>query len=339
MSVHKQNGKWRVKWKLNGRQRSKTFDRKGDADRFDAEVRRRKQLGPHLAAELDRSTLTLDGFVRDGFRTHAATLAAATRAKYAWALEKHLAELADEPLLALDVPRLASHQRLMLDNGATASTVREVMARLSGILQIAVEHGHLPANPARAVRKVPADPAEDINPLAPVELERLIAGLTGRNRAIVLLGGHLGLRPLEIRSASWGAFNGSTLVIGRSRTKRTAARTRTIAVPDVTARELKAWRLESGRPGDSEPIVGPMTQNAMKLWGSRVLRPAIKTATGREDASLYTLRHTHASALHYAGLRSLRPRDGWAMAPGCTSKRTPTSSTRCTESATRISIP
>ena len=56
MSVHKQNGKWRVKWKLNGRQRSKTFDRKGDADRFDAEVRRRKQLGPHLAAELDRST-------------------------------------------------------------------------------------------------------------------------------------------------------------------------------------------------------------------------------------------------------------------------------------------
>ena len=43
-----------------------------------------------------------------------------------------------------------------------------------------------------------------------------------------------------------------------------------------------------------------MTQNAMKLWGSRVLRTAIKTATGREDASLYTLRHTHASALHYA---------------------------------------
>jgi integrase len=47
--------------------------------------------------------------------------------------------------------------RSSLDRGATASTVREVMARLSGVMQIAVEHGHLPANPVRALRKVPAN--------------------------------------------------------------------------------------------------------------------------------------------------------------------------------------
>jgi integrase len=302
MSVHKRaNGRWEVKYRVAGRQRSRTFDRKGDADRFDAEVKRRSQLGPALARELDRTTLTFDGFVRDGFRTHAATLAKPTREKYAWALENHLSELADEPLLTLDVPRLAAHQRTLLDRGASASTVREVMARLSGVLQIAVEHGHLPANPVRGLRKVRLDPKDDVNPLSPVELERMLAALKGRDRAIVLLGGHLGLRPLEIRQVQWGAFDGVTLTIGRSRTKRTAARTRTITVPKATARELKEWRLNAGRPGDSEPIVGAMTQNAMKLWGRRVLRPAIKTASGREDASLYTLRHTHASALHYAG--------------------------------------
>ena len=87
----------------------------------------------------------------------------------------------------------------MLDRGATASTVRSVLTVVSGILQIAVEYGHLPGNPARAMRKVPADPTEEARPLAPAVLERLLLGLEGGDRAIVLLGGHLGLRPQEIR--------------------------------------------------------------------------------------------------------------------------------------------
>jgi integrase len=58
----------------------------------------------------------------------------------------------------------------------------------------------------------------------------------------------------------------------------------------VTARELKRWRLEAGRPGDDQPIVGEMTENATKLWSRRHL-----------PLRLYDLRHSHASALHYAG--------------------------------------
>jgi integrase len=205
-------------------------------------------------------------------------------------------------LLTLDVARLAEHQRLLLDRGATPSTVRDVLTRLSGILQTAVEHGHLNANAARALRKVPADAGDEVRPLAPVELERLLAALEGRDRAIVLLTGHLGLRPLEVRAAPWSAFDGTAFVVGRAHTKRTARRTRTISVPDATVRELKVWQLRSGRPGGNEPIIGAMTPNAMKLWGRRVLRPAAKAATdGREDVTLYTLRHTQASACHYAG--------------------------------------
>lgn len=249
--------------------------------------------------------MTLGQYALGPWRTHAATLAPQTRTKYVWALKKHLGELADEPLITMDVARLAEHQRLLLAGSktrtpATPTTVREVFARLSGILQVAVEHGHIPSNPARALRKVAAEPREEVRPLSPVELEHLVTGFTGRDRAIVLLAGHLGLRPLEVRSVRWGAFNGTTLTVGRTRTKRSAARTRVIAVPETTAREMKAWRLESGRPGDEEPIID-MTQNAMKLWARRVLRTAGTDATGRGDVTPYTLRHTHASALHYAG--------------------------------------
>ena len=111
--------------------------------------------------------MTLADYVARPWRAHAATLAQPTRAKYAWALEKHLAELVDEPLIAIDAPMVAAHQRLLLDRGATPSTVREVIAKLSGILQIATEHGHIPANPARAVRNVPAEHGERDRPADP----------------------------------------------------------------------------------------------------------------------------------------------------------------------------
>jgi hypothetical protein len=62
-------------------------------------------------------------------------------------------------------------------------------------------------------------------------------------------------------------------------------------VPAVTARELKAWRLESGGRGE-EPIVGEISQNAMRLWARRALPDGV---------TLYRLRRTHASALHYCG--------------------------------------
>jgi integrase len=110
------------------------------------------------------------------------------------------------------------------------------------------------------------------------------------------------LRPLEIRAVPWAAVGDSTLTIGRAHTKRTAQRTRTLTVPEATSRQLKEWRLQAGRPGDGEPIVGPMTANALRLWGAKRLRSAIDAATdGRiADATVYTLRHGHASALHYS---------------------------------------
>jgi integrase len=292
VSIHKQGSNWRVKYRLGGRQRSKTFTRKSDAITFEADIKRRRQLGPLLAAELERENISLDDFVRGPWRMHTATLAKPTRDKYVWALQKHLAELVYEPLLALDVARLATHQRLMLDRGATPTTVREVFGRLSGVLQVACEQGYIASNPARTLRKVAAEPREEVNVLSPVELERLIASLSGRDRAIVVLAGHLGLRPIELRSAPWRALEDGWFTVAASRTKRTAARTRVIKVPDVTALELKQWRLESGRPGDDQPIIGAMSPNAMKLWGRRHL------PKGRR---LYDLRHSHASALHYAG--------------------------------------
>jgi integrase len=302
MSIHREGKKYRVRWRQGDRQHSRSFDRKADAELFEAELRRRRQLGPTLARDVLQTTVTLDEFVRTGFRTHAATLAPASRRHYRWALENHLTGLLDVPLAAIDVPMLAAYQRRLLDTGRTSNTVREAMTKLSGILQIAVEHGLIAANPVHSLRKTPLEPRDEVRPLSPVDLERLIAALNGRDRAIVVLAGHLGLRPIEVRMAPWNAFaRDSTFTVGRARTKKTAARTRVLAVPQATMLELRRWRMEAGRPDLDEPIIGDATASALNQWTWKTLKPKVADILGRHDVTLYTLRHSHASALHYAG--------------------------------------
>jgi integrase len=301
MSIHREGKKYRVRWRQGDRQHSRTFDRKHDADLFDAELRRRRQLGPTLARDVLQATITLDEFIRTGFRTHAVMLAPASRRHYRWALENHLTGLLDTPLAAIDVPMLATYQHRLLDTGRTPNTVREAMTKLSGILQVAVEHGHIAANPVHSLRKTPREPRDEVRPLSPVDLERLIAALTGRDRAIVLLAGHLGLRPIEVRMGLWDALGSDTFTVGRARTKKTAARTRVLAVPQATMLELKRWRMEAGRPDDESPIIGDATASALNQWTWKTLKPKVADVLGRHDVTLYTLRHSHASALHYCG--------------------------------------
>jgi integrase len=303
MSVVKRGDRYQVRYRLGGResaQRSRTFARQKDALLFDADVKRRAALGSQLVAELDRHELTLRGYLDQHWIARAATLAPKTRAMYLWALEGHFADLLDEPLAAITAPALERHQQRMLARGASASTVREAMARLSGVLQTAAGHGFIPANPARVIRKVSVEPVPEIDPLAPVELERLLANLSSRDRAIVQLGGHLGLRPGELRKITWTGLSDGSVTVGRAQAK--GHRGRVVNGPAVALRELREWQLQSGGRGD-EPVIGDMTANALKLWGAKRLRPAIADATlGRlanAPKPVYLLRHSHASACHY----------------------------------------
>jgi integrase len=317
MSVHKRGKKWQVKWREGERQRSRTFDRKGDADTFDREVSRAKQLGPKLLRELTApNAITLREFLKTGWRAHAADMDSGTRSKYRWAIRHHLRELLDVPLIEIDVPRIVEHQEFLLTHGRaavegerrqapkvrSATTVRRAIEYLSGVLQIATEHGVIPANPARSVRKLKKERRAPIVPLSPVELEAIIAGFSGRDRIVALLLGHCGLRPMEARLVPWRELRGDTLMVRADLTKATAAYPRTITVPAETARELRRWRLEEGVPDDDAPIVGPMTANGMAHWGHAKLKPVVEAAIGRtEGVTPYLLRHTHASLLHYCG--------------------------------------
>ena len=167
MSVHEHGGGYRVRWYQGGRQHSKTFARRPDADLYDLEIKRAKALGPHIMRELQRGTQTFEEFIRGDWTDHAASLAPKTRAKYRWVLENHVGGLLSEPLAMIDGQRLARHQRQLLARGLRPNTVREILTALGAILQVAVDYGHIPHNPARSLRKVRRDPRKPIVVLEP----------------------------------------------------------------------------------------------------------------------------------------------------------------------------
>jgi hypothetical protein len=62
MSVHRKGSKWVVRYRDEAkRNRSRSFERKVDADRYDLEVTRRRQLG--VVASIHAGEETLDTFV------------------------------------------------------------------------------------------------------------------------------------------------------------------------------------------------------------------------------------------------------------------------------------
>jgi integrase len=85
-------------------------------------------------------------------------------------------------------------------------TAREALLYLSGIMQVAAERGLIPANPVPGVRK-PEGVKEEVRPLSPMQLEALISALESRDRILVVLAGHLGLRPLEARTVPRRCLN------------------------------------------------------------------------------------------------------------------------------------
>jgi len=66
VSVRKRGKSYEVRWREGGRKRSRTFVRKGDAEAFEIDVKRRKQLGS-LASSVIESRVTLAEFMEDDY--------------------------------------------------------------------------------------------------------------------------------------------------------------------------------------------------------------------------------------------------------------------------------
>ena len=140
MSIRKlPNGRWEARERAGGRgsrRLSKTFDRKGDAERWEARMRRQRQLG----APLEEDDVTLAEFVEEYWRLHAMpNLAPSTRASYMNIWGVHVHDRLGERELRTITPKVLTRFRADLERaGVGAATVRKALALVQSILSFAV---------------------------------------------------------------------------------------------------------------------------------------------------------------------------------------------------------
>ncbi len=248
-----------------------------------------------------------------------------TAEDYEWALTHHLLPFfAEHRLSEVTVEEVDRYRRAKLRQGSLANnTLNKTITRLGQILELAVEYGHLTANPARGrrrrakaerPRRTWLEP-EQVAPLlqAAGELDAEARSDDLRHRRALLSTLVLaGLRIGELIDLRWRDVDlaAGRLHVGRAKTD---AGLRHVDLSPALREELTAYKMSTpyGSPGElvfPTRKGEPQDRNNIR---SRTLAPALTRAnTKREKADLpplpealtpHSLRHTFASLLFEAG--------------------------------------
>ena len=301
---------WRVRWRESGRNRVRQFDRKRDAEAFDAEVRRRKRLGD--LAMLDAGRETLADFAHDWFRLYARlNLAQTTLESYVFLWDRYvLPRLGDIELRRL-TPQLIETFRSELEAAAVGrASVRKTLIVLQSVLARAVVWQRIASNPVASVRKPSQRRTRHVRPLAPSTIEAIRVHLLGRGQirdaTLVSVLAYAGLRPGEALALRWSDVRERTVLVERALalgqvkdTKTGAARSVRLLKP--LAGDLSEWYLASQRP-HRDSLVFPRGDGEAwsdydwRNWRKRRFTGATEAA-GLDSVRPYDLRHSFVSLL------------------------------------------
>jgi integrase len=304
VSVHKDRGKWKVRWRdATGRQRSKSFDRRRDANEFDSHVRWLRQISD--LPQLDAGTETLSEHVEVWWRDYATqVLAKRTLTAHAAAWDLHIEPyLGSVRLRDLD-PRIV--QAWLADlaaKGVGLSMRRRAKSVLSGVVERAVEWGRIRTNPVRVAKLPPDRRDREVQPMPPRIVEAMRARLNIRDATFVSVLAYSGPRPSEALGLRWRDVKDGTLLFHATKTSR---RLRSVPLLTPLALDLNEWRMASGRPDESALVFprsdgGQQTDNDLHNWRSRVFRPAARAAGLVGAVRPYDLRHAAASLWIHEG--------------------------------------
>ena len=308
-------GVYVVRWYESGRgstRRKRTFDRRRDAELFEASLRRARQLG-QLASEVIGSNATLEEFLVEWWDTFAVThLRPSTLATYTTLLDKWIVPyLGRKRLREITRQTIDSYCAQIRVDGAGAPTVNRALGLLQGVFHRAVEWRRLSWNPVVGTRRLTHRRAETIDARTPETIEAIRATLDPQNAALVSVLAYEGLRPAEAYALEW-----RDVLDDRGRQRKRLRVQRAISGEEVStpksqrarepelftpvARELMELFLARGRP-DPGMLVFPDSEGGhlrRQNWRRRVWIPALELA-GVAYFRSYDLRHTCATLLLY----------------------------------------
>jgi integrase len=292
-------GRWEVKWREHGRQRSRLFRFEQDAKDFDNELYRRRRMG--FTLPFDRGSEPLSAWGEEAWPVYfVPRLSENTRAQYAIQWDKHvLPALGDVSLRDLDAGRVSRFAADLRRRKVGEPTIRVVLGILSRMLRYAVQEGKIASNPVLVVDKPRQHDREWPDPVTPETVERIRVNMrNARDRMIVTLLGYQGLRPQELRRADWRHVQGNRLRVYAPKTRRN----RTVDLLKPVVDELEQWR-QGRRQGPVIPGADgrTWTEQGYRNWRRTVWDERAVLLLDGEDTRPYRLRGSFASLLAWEG--------------------------------------
>jgi integrase len=344
--IERRGNSWRARYRgPDGRERNKTFQRKGDAERWLTQQRSLMAQGDWTDPARGRITF---GDYAEAWLESRADLKPKTRHQYQWLMRQYIMPIwRTVPLAKITFEGLTHWVSRLSVSGLGPSGIRQCVSVMSAALDHAVRSERIRSNPARGLG-LPRPKRRDYVYLTHAQVLALAAE-AGRGRLLILLLAYTGLRwgeatalrvcdiDLDRRRADVRrAFSdvGGRVILGTPKSHQS----RTVPLPRFLAVEIAA--AVAGKHADQLVFTMP-GGGVMRLPNWR--RSVFLSARGRAGLSdrfrVHDLRHTAASQFRQA----TRPRcckRSWAMPASprpwtctgtCTQERwtaTPTVSTR-----------
>jgi integrase len=310
----------------DGRQRAKTFRRKGDADRFAAVVEADKLRGAYVDPTAGR--IQLRDYAEQWLA--AQTFDEATRIATELRIRLHInPHLGDRPLAAIRPSEVQSWLRL-LQLKLAPRYVRVIHSNLSALFNAAIDDDRIAKNPCSAASvRLPALDAGRVQPWSVEQVKAVKAALPARYRILVTLGAGCGLRQGELFGLTEDDIDlkqgvvhvrqqvkilGPHLVFASPKGRKT----RDVPLPETVALEVTAylqdyparmatlpWQTVDGPPRAYALLVTsreskPLNRNYMNrlIWKPALVDAGLEPT--RENG-MHALRHFYASVLLDAG--------------------------------------
>jgi integrase len=293
MSIRKRvwktsDGAVRTAWVLDyfdqhRKRRLRTFDRKQDAETFQANTRVEIGKGIHIP---ERESITVkqagDLWLAE---CKAEDLEPTTVEQYAQHLRLHIVPFIGATKLSqIGVPTVSAFRTKLREEGRSAAMVKGVLGSLGSLISAAQERGQAAYNPVRELRRTRRrkhgkavekrhKPKLRVGVDIPLseEIRALLAAAEGRWKPLLMTAVATGLRASELRGLRWEDVHldlksQSEIHVhqradkfGHIGSPKSASGYRTIPLPQDAARALAAWKLICPKKREHSKDVG-------KLW-------------------------------------------------------------------------
>lgn len=314
MSIHKApSGKYLVRYRLDGKNRGKSFTKESDAVRFESDVKRRKEIGEQILTRRDIPTLEQEA---KSWLASKQRLSPVTEALYADRIRLQiLPTLGGMKVSDIYPRRVEQWQQDLVAKKTSARTIQQARMILSQILKRSSRHGFIRTNPVPDVDP-PHYKADEVEPATVDQVEAMRTYFLERgskvNAALISVLAYGGLRPpQETHALMWSDLDGDRLTLRRrnvygkiERGLKAKKEQRTVLLPRAVTVELAELHLALGRPvglifprSDGQPI----NKSDWGNWSRRIWRPARDAAGLPKTFNPYALRHTCASLMVASG--------------------------------------